>query len=66
MEWKALDSWGICGTDETPQELATRRLIARPPESKCLERKSTSSEPFLNNSNKKDLLGLFLLSYRRK
>jgi hypothetical protein len=47
LERKVLDSWGISVTDETPQELATRRLDERPPESKRLERKSTLLPRFL-------------------
>jgi hypothetical protein len=33
MSGETLDSCGICGTRETPQELATRRLMDRPTES---------------------------------
>jgi hypothetical protein len=60
LERKALDSWGISVSGETPQELATRRLGERPPESKRLERKSTF---FHIKNNKRHLESLQSIPY---
>jgi hypothetical protein len=63
LERKALDSWGISVIGETPQELATRRLGERPPESKRLERKSTFSPQSISKITKVNRESLLLIPF---
>ena len=55
------DSCGISGTGETPQELAPRRLNARPTERVRLKRKSTVS--FSYKKRTAPSLSLLAISY---